>query len=124
MIYSLFKSGVAAVALGVIGTGAALAGAPKAADLGALVERAGDQMMSVTIALKLRDVAGAETMMQRVATPGDALYHQFLTPDQVLTQFGPSQKDVDHVTSRLQLFGLTVERTSSTTLKATAPASL
>jgi kumamolisin len=123
MICSLFKSSVAAVALGLIGTGAALAGAPKASDLGSLVERAGDQMMSVTIALKLSDVAGAESMMQRVATPGDALYRQFLTPAQVLTQFGPSQKDVDHVISSLRMFGLTVERTSSTTLKATAPAS-
>jgi subtilase family serine protease len=123
MFCSLFKSSVAAVALGLIGTGAALAGAPKASDLGSLVERAGDQMMSVTIALKLSDVAGAESMMQRVATPGDALYRQFLTPDQVLAQFGPSQKDVDHVISSLTMFGLTVERTSSTTLKATAPVS-
>lgn len=130
MVFSLFKTGAAAAALGLVGMGTALAGAPfatantpKPVDLGSLTEQVGDQMMSVTIALKLSDVAGAESMMQRLATPGDALYHQFLTPDQVQAQFGPSQQDVDSVTANLRLYGLTVERISSTTLKVTAPTS-
>jgi kumamolisin len=123
---SLLKSGVAAAALGLIGTGGALAATPFApvnlhnpADLGSVIGLVGDQTMSVTIALKLSDQAGAETMMRRVATQGDPLYHQFLTPDQVQAQFGPTDADVNRVISNLNLSGLTVERTSPTTLKAT-----
>src|ERR1700735_2155068 len=126
MRYSLLKTGVAAAALGLIGTVGALAATPfatvntpKSVDLGSVIGLGGDPKMSVTIALKLSDPTGAETMMARVATQGDALYHQFLTPDQVQAQFGPTEADVNSVMANLSLTGLTVERTSSTTLKAT-----
>jgi hypothetical protein len=70
--------------------GHALSASPKPADLG-LLAQAGDQPISATITLKLRDLAGAEAMMRRVATPG---------ADQVQAQFGPSQGTVDSVTAR------------------------
>jgi kumamolisin len=92
--------------------------ASKPTDMG-LLGQAGDQPISVTITLKLRDLAGAEALMRRIATPGDPFFQQFLTPDQVQAQFGPSQETVESVTTHLRQQGLTVERATATTLKAT-----
>jgi subtilase family serine protease len=115
--------GAAAVALTVAGTNAGFAGAlhgsGAAVDTGSLRAIAGDQTMTVTLPLSLGNLAGAEEMMRRVATPGDALFHQFLTPAQIRTSFGPDEHEVARVTSVLQLSGLSVERASTTTLKVT-----
>jgi kumamolisin len=130
MVFSFLKTSVAAVALGLLGTSAGIAGTPirsvdtpSPVDLGSFIDRGGDQPVTVTIALKLRDPTAAESMMQHLATPGDPLYHQFLTPAQVQAQFGPADKDVASVSANLRLSGFTVERASNTTLTATAPAS-
>jgi kumamolisin len=121
MRLSLYKTGIAAAMLGMIGTSAVLAATP-AVDIGAL-NSAGDQTISVTVALKLSDVAAAEALMQRLAMPGDELYGKFLTPDQVEAQFGPSVADVQKVTATFTAAGLAVARTSTTTLSVTGSAS-
>jgi kumamolisin len=119
MTVSRCSTGVAiASALCIFSHGYALAASPKPTDLG-LVAQAGDQAISVTVTLRLRDPAGAEAMMRRVSTPGDPLFQQFLTPDQVQAQFGPSQETIDSVTTHLRQLGLTVERATATTLTAT-----
>jgi kumamolisin len=125
MMVTHFRTGVAiASALCMISVTNAFAASPKPVDLG-LLAQAGDQAISVTITLKLRDLAGAEELMRRVATPGDPLFQQFLTPDQVQAQFGPSQATVDSVSTHLRQQGLTVERATATTLKATgSPATM
>jgi kumamolisin len=111
MRVSLYKTGIAAAVFGMIGASAALAAAP-ATDLGAVK----DSTISVTVALKLSDLAGAEAMMQRLATPGDPMYLKFLTPEQALTQFGPNEADVQRVIATLGTAGLTVQRATATTL--------
>ena len=88
-------------------------------DLGPLAGRVGDQATSVTITLKLRDPAGAEDMMRRVSTPTDPLYLRFMLPNQVQAQFGPSEEKVAAVVASLRGRGLTVERTTAMTLRAT-----
>jgi subtilase family serine protease len=88
-------------------------------DVGALSGADAGRSISVTIALKLNDLAGAESLMQRLATPGDAMYQRFLTPAQVEAQFGPNESDVARVMAQLTASGLAVERTTSTTLSAT-----
>jgi subtilase family serine protease len=94
-------------------------------DLGALADRVGNQVISVTITLKLNDLAGAEDLMRRVSTPGDPQYLRFLLPDQVQAQFGPSEQTVAAVVAALRGRGLTVERTTAaTTLKATGTPAL
>jgi len=104
----------------------ALAGtASTALDVGSLTAAQASQPISVTIALKLSDLTGAESMMQRLVTPGDAMYGKFLTPAQVEAQFGPNESDVARVIAELSASGLAVERATSTTLTATAkPATL
>jgi subtilase family serine protease len=96
--------------------------ASNAVDLGALSGADASQSISVTIALKLSDLAGAESLMQRLVTPGDAMYGKFLTPAQVEAQFGPNETDVARVIAELTASGLAVERTTSTTLTATGKA--
>jgi kumamolisin len=114
---------IATAILGILGASTALAGtASNAVDVGALSGAQASQSISVTIALKLSDLAGAESLMQRLVTPGDAMYGKFLTPVQVEAQFGPNESDVARVIAELTASGLAVERTTSTTLTATGNA--
>jgi kumamolisin len=113
------KLGLATLLLGTLGAPIAFAGAPTAHDLGTFSERHGDQSITVTVALQLNTLSGAESLMQRVATPGDALYRKFLTPDQIRSQFGPNEADVARVTGSLKAAGLSVERATATTLAVT-----
>jgi len=49
--------------------------------------------------------AAAETELRHIYTPGDAQYHQFLTPAQYTAAFGPSAAAVNAVTSYLTSLG-------------------
>jgi kumamolisin len=124
---SLIKTGMIALFLAPLGVAAdaePAAAAGRAADLGALAALGrGGETMSVTLPLSLRDPAGAEAMMVRTATPGDRLYHQFLTPAQIRAAFGPDESQVARATTFLSLSGLSVERPSSTILKVTGTVS-
>lgn len=126
MRVAIKRTCIAAAILGILGASTALAGGvSRAVDMGSLNSAQAAQMISVTIALKLNDLAGAESMMQRLATPGDALYGKFLTPAQVETQFGPDESDVARVIAELSAAGLSVQRATATTLTATGrPASM
>jgi subtilase family serine protease len=121
---TLLKSGIAAAALMLGSVTASFAAAPKPADLGALSSLgAGEETMSVTLSLGLNDLAGAEAMMVRLATPGDPLFHQFLTPAEIRASFGPNEAEVARAMSVLSLSGFTVERPTTTTLKITGSVS-
>ena len=123
MRVAINRTCIATAILGILGASTALAGtASKAVDVGSLNAAEAGQSISVTIALKLSDLAGAESMMQRLVTPGDAMYGKFLTPAQVEAQFGPNESDVARVIAELTASGLTVERTTSTMLTATGRA--
>jgi kumamolisin len=92
---------------------------PKSVDRGLLRSLAGNSEVSVTVVLQLRDPVGAENLLASLTTPGDPQFHKFLTPDQFRAKFGPAEADIRKVTSALQRNGLSVERASSTTLRAT-----
>ena len=86
MRVAINRTCIATAILGILGASTALAGtASKAVDVGSLNAAEAGQSISVTIALKLSDLAGAETMMQRLVTPGDAMYGKFLTSNSVTT---------------------------------------
>ena len=123
MRVAISRTCIATAILGILGASAALAGTgSNAVDVGALSSAEASQSISVTIALKLSDLTGAESLMQRLVTPGDAMYGKFLTPAQVEAQFGPNESDVARVIAELTASGLAVERTTSTTLTATGNA--
>jgi kumamolisin len=98
---------------------------PKAIDRGAVTAQSEAAPISVTVALRLPNLNEAESLMRSLHTPGDPLYHQFLTSEQFVARFAPSEAEVTKVMASLSKYGLTVERTSATTLKVTGtPANL
>ena len=102
MVFFRLRTGSVAVAISIIASAAAYAASRQPVDLGRLADRAGDQAISVTIILKLRDQAGAEDMMRRVSTPTDPMYTRFMLPAQVQAQFGPSEETVAAVVASLR----------------------
>jgi subtilase family serine protease len=119
------KTGLAAIILALT-AGSALAGvpyptrqSPAPLDRGVLDAEAAATPITVTVALKLHDLPGAEKMLRRVSTRGDALYRHYLTPAQFAAKFGPTDADVESVRSYFSHLGLTVERDSTTTLHVT-----
>jgi len=95
------------------------AATPKAVDLGALTVQSGATPISITIALHLRDVNGAENLLKSLHTQGDPQYHQFLTADQFVARFAPSDADIANLVAGLAKYGLAAERTTATALKVT-----
>jgi subtilase family serine protease len=95
------------------------AATPRATDLGALKAQSGTTTMAVTIALRLRELNEAENLLKSLSTPGDPQYHQFLTPDQFVARFAPTDAEVANVVAGLARYGLAAERTSATTLRVT-----
>jgi kumamolisin len=92
---------------------------PKAIDRGALTAESGTTPLSITIALRLRDLDEAEKLLIALHTPRDPQFHQFLTAKQFVARFAPSDADVAKAITALGKYGLTVERTTATTLKVT-----
>lgn len=106
-------------ALGALSTSpAALAAAPAAADLGPTSAQS-DALISITVALRMRDSTAAESLLVAQQTPGDPQFRQFLTREQFVARFAPTDADVARVAAAFAGYGLTVERASALTLKVT-----
>jgi subtilase family serine protease len=91
---------------------------PAPQDLGA-IESPTRTLVSVTLPLKLRNTAAAETLLKSLSDPSSASFHQFLTPQAFRAQFGPAETDVAIAVANLATYGLTAERIGATTLKVT-----
>jgi subtilase family serine protease len=68
------------------------------------------------VSLSLKNEAGLKQFVEAVSTPGNPLYRQFLTPEEVGAKFGPSQADVEKAVSFLQSEGLTVSEVAKNRL--------
>jgi kumamolisin len=90
-----------------------------ALDRGPLDAREAAAPMSVTIALTLPKLAEAEKLEEALYTHGDAQYHKFLTADEFVARFAPSSAEIAKVAAALEKYGLQVEQSSATTLRAT-----
>lgn len=98
---------------------------PKTIDRGPLPEQERQTPISVTLTLALPGRLEAEKLQQAIYTPGAPDYHHFLTAEQFVARFGPSDADVGKVAAALAEYGLAAERTTATTLKVTGmPADL
>lgn len=80
--------------------------ATAAADGGAV---ASATTVDFELALELPDEAGARAFALAAATPGTPAYRQYLSPDDWIARFSPTQASVDSVTAAIQAAGLTVE---------------
>ena len=72
--------------------------------------------VSVLLALPLRNQAALQTLLARIYNPKDALYGQYLTPDQFTAQFAPTQADYDAVVAFAKAQHLTVKTYDSRVL--------
>ncbi len=70
----------------------------------------------------MRNSDEAEELLTAVHTPGNAKFHQFLTPEQFDQRFGPNPADVAKVIAHFSKLGLSAERSTSTTLTVTGNA--
>src|SRR5208282_33002 len=98
---------------------------PKAIDLGSLAAQPGKSTVSVTLTLSLPKLSEAENLLASISTPGHPQYRRFLTADEFVARFAPTNADVAKVITQLAKYGLSVQRTTATTLKVTGtPADL
>jgi kumamolisin len=91
---------------------------PQAIDLGAL-ETLSSTPITITVALSLQNPAAAEQLLESVSTPGNAQYRQFLTHQQFVARFAPTQATVAKAIAGLAKYNLTAEQVTSTTLHVT-----
>jgi subtilase family serine protease len=71
------------------------------------------KQISVLLALPSSDPAGLADFVQHVSTPGDLLYHQYLTPQQFAERFGGDEADYSALKSWATAKGLVVSNESS-----------
>ena len=81
-----------------------------------LGRKTGTDRVPLALALPLRDPAGLEKLLQRQYTPGDPLFHHFITPEEFTSRFSPTAQTYAAVAAFAQAKGLTVTQTHSTRL--------
>ena len=63
---------------------------PAPVDLGPLTVQAGSTPISVTLTLPLRSPNEAESLLVSLHTPGNSLFHRFLSATEFAARFGPA----------------------------------
>src|SRR5689334_1707920 len=76
-------------------------------------ETDGTRILTLSIALSLRNAAQLKELIAAQNDPHATLYHQFLTPTQFKQQFDPTQATVDVISTYLRGQGLTVTSIST-----------
>ena len=122
----LRKQAIAFALASILIAPAVLAGAPyptkdtpKAVDLGS--QSASNAIVTVTVALKLRDADDMQSLLQALYTSGGPQYHQFISADQFRARFAPTDATVQRAIKSFQAAGLQVTRVSSNLLSVTGP---
>ncbi len=83
----------------------------------ALVGRVrGADTVPLALMLKLRDPAGLDRLLQRQYTPGDPLFHHFISPAEFTSRFSPTARNYAAVAAWARASGLTVTHVHSTRL--------
>ena len=65
----------------------------------------------VTFTLPLRNQQALERLLQRLYDPADQLYGMYLTSEEFIDRFAPTQEDYDKVIAYAESLGLTVSKT-------------
>jgi subtilase family serine protease len=94
-------------------------------DIGTVSDIEGSGSLTVTLALKLRDEAGAEALFSKLYSTTSPSFHQFLTPAEFKAKFAQTDAAVADVAAKLAKYGLTTTRSGASTLRVTgSPAAL
>jgi subtilase family serine protease len=70
------------------------------------------KQISVLLALPSSDPTGLADLVKHVSTPGDPLYHQYLTPQQIAKKFGGNEADYTAVKNWAAANGLVLSQES------------
>lgn len=89
---------------------------PTAIDQGELGSVAAATPLTLTVTLRLTNLAEAEALLTSIYTPGNAKFHQFLSAAEFNARFAPSDEAVARVIAGLARYGLTAQRSTATTL--------
>jgi subtilase family serine protease len=73
---------------------------------------AGSQEISVALTLPSSDPAGLAAFIKHVSTPGDPLFHQYLSPEQFAQRYGGNEADYIAIKNWAVANGLTVSQES------------
>ena len=95
---------------------------PAAVDMGEAAATTGNAHITVTVALRLSNEQQLEPLLESIYTHGSPLYHQFLTPEQFRTRFGPSADSVAALTRYFEAAGLEVTRAATAQLRVSGTA--
>ena len=71
-----------------------------------------NQEIGVTLCLPLSDPKGAAEFARRVSTPGDALFHQYITPEEFAARYGANAADYAALKTWAASVGLKVSQES------------
>lgn len=85
---------------------------------------ASSHVLQLSIALNLRNQTILNTLLAAQNDPQSALYHQYITPQQFVNQFGPTQATVDSAVAYLRSQGLSVKSVSTNHLLINASGSV
>ncbi|HYV20572.1 MAG TPA: protease pro-enzyme activation domain-containing protein [Verrucomicrobiae bacterium] len=78
----------------------------------------GGRPISVVLTLDLRDHAGADALIAAQQDPSSPLYHQWITPEEFQSRFGPVRADLDAAKDFLRGQGFTnVDQPASTVVR-------
>jgi len=90
-----------------------------------LGRKTGADVVPLALTLPLRDPAGLERLLQRQYTPGDPLFHHFITPGEFTSRFSPTAQTYAAVAAFARANGLSVTHThaSRLLLEVAGPAS-
>ncbi|MFI4920787.1 MAG: protease pro-enzyme activation domain-containing protein, partial [Gammaproteobacteria bacterium] len=91
---------------------------PKAVDLGSQSSEQ-NELVTVTVALKLRNSDEMMELMERLYTSGNPQFHHFLSSAEFRERFAPSDDTVQGVEREFSAAGLKVTRVSSNLLSVT-----
>jgi subtilase family serine protease len=111
---------VAAVAATVMGSASAapapVEAKPEVIDLGSAQYVAGQEQVSVTVILNLRNTDQIEPLLQATYTAGGPGYRKFLSPQEFAARFGPTPETIARVMQHFQKAGLHVTQLTATHL--------
>ncbi len=129
-ISAIFRTRILAIVVPILGTGLYLA--PSRAFTNPVPQRAritghvplqavrsasregrlrGDEVMSMALALPLRNQTELSDLLRRLYDPADPLYGHYLTAEEFASRFGPTQADYDSLAAYAASLGLQVTGT-------------
>ncbi len=72
---------------------------------------AATNQLRLAIGLPLRDPAGLDKFLTQVYDPASPIFHQFLTPEELTTRFGPTEQEYEAVKTFARTNGLVITAT-------------